>query len=242
MDWSVITHHWSFVVQGLKDTVLLSALGLGGAVAIGLLAATLRLSPVAPLRWLAGLYVDFFRSTPLFIQLVWIFYAMPALTGVQFGAFTSGAIGLALYEGAFFTEVFRAGILAVPTGQREAALAQGMTGAQAMRRVILPQALRNMLPPATSSTVTLVKDSSLVSVIGVADLMWQANELASSTFQPFEVLTFVALLYLVLTYPLTILANALHRRMLGDGEPSLWRLRMARARAQLGGPAFEEFR
>lgn len=228
------------MVQGLKDTVLLSALGLCGSVAIGLAAATLRLSPVPPLRWIAGLYVDFFRSTPLFVQLVWLFYAMPSLTGIQFSAFTTGAIGLALYEGSFFTEVFRAGILAVPTGQREAALAQGMTGAQAMRRVILPQALRNMLPPATSSTVTLIKDSSLVSVIGVADLMWQANELAASTFQPFEVLTFVALLYLILTYPLTILANALHRRMLGGSERGRWRLRVANARAQLGAPALEE--
>lgn len=240
MDWSVITHHWSFVLEGLKDTVLLSALGLCGAVAIGLFAAMLRLSPIPPLRWLAGLYVDFFRSTPLFIQLVWLFYAMPSLVGVQFSAFMTASIGLALYEGSFFTEVFRAGILAVPTGQREAALAQGMTSAQTMRRVILPQALRNMLPPATSSTVTLIKDSALVSVIGVTDLMWQGNELASSTFQPFEVLTFVAVLYLLLTYPLTILANVLHRRMLGGGERGRWRLRVANARAQIGAPAIEE--
>jgi polar amino acid transport system permease protein len=240
VDWSVIAEHWDFVAEGLKDTVLLSLLGLGGAVAIGLLAATMRLSRLPPLRWTAGLYVDFFRSTPLFIQLVWLFYAMPSLLDIQMSAFTAGAIGLALYEGSFFTEVFRAGILSVPTGQREAALAQGMTGTQAMRRVVMPQALRNMLPPATSSTVTLIKDSSLVSVIGVADLMWQANELAASSFQPFEVLTFVAFLYLLLTYPLTLLANYLHRRMLGGSERSGWRVRLASARAQLGAAALEE--
>jgi polar amino acid transport system permease protein len=238
MDWSVISEHWDFVVAGLKNTVLISALALCGAVAIGLLAAGLRMSRIPPLRWLAGLYVDFFRSTPLFIQLVWLFYAMPILIGFNFSPFTTGAIGLALYEGSFFTEVFRAGILAVPTGQREAALAQGMTGSQAMRRVILPQAVRKMLPPATSSTVTLIKDSSLVSVIGVADLMWQANELAASTFQPLEVLTFVAVLYLLLTYPLTVLANALHRRTLAPGD-GRWRIRVDNARLLLGARARE---
>jgi polar amino acid transport system permease protein len=238
MDWSVISAHWDFVVSGLEDTVLISVFSLCGAVAIGLLAAGMRMSRIPPLRWIAGLYVDFFRSTPLFIQLVWLFYAMPILIGFNFSPLTTGAIGLALYEGSFFTEVFRAGILAVPTGQREAAFAQGMTGSQAMRRVILPQAVRKMLPPATSSTVTLIKDSSLVSVIGVADLMWQANELAASTFQPLEVLTFVAFLYLLLTYPLTVLANALHRRTLSPGD-GRWRIRVDNARALLGPRAPE---
>lgn len=214
MNWSVVTHYWPFLIQGLTNTLIISAVGLAGAVAVGLLAAMLRVSPFPPLRWFGGLYVDFFRSTPLFIQLIWLFYAMPILTGFSFNALTSAIIGLSLYEGSFFTEVFRAGILAVPTGQREAGLAQGMTTLQVMRRIVLPQAVRKMLPPATSSTVTLIKDSSLASVIGISDLMWQASELGASTFHPFEVITFVAGIYLLLTYPLTLLSNQLHRRTL----------------------------
>lgn len=205
---------WNFLWIGLQATIEVSAISFVCAVAVGLLVAAMRLSRLWPLRTIGSLYVDFFRSTPLFSQLMWFFFALPIITGFSFNAITAGIIGLSLYEGAFYTEVFRAGILTLPRGQWEAGYAQGMTGLQVVRRIILPQAIWKMLPPATSSTITLVKDSSLVSLIGVSDLMWQTNQLASVSIHPMQVITFAGVLYLVLTYPLTLLSNFLHRRSL----------------------------
>jgi polar amino acid transport system permease protein len=198
----------------VKLTVLVSLLSIVGATVVGLAIAGLRLSRLCVVRFLGGLYVDVFRSTPLFAQLLWLFYVMPILTGVRFGAVVTGTIGLTLYSAAYFAEVFRTGILSLPEGQREAGLAQGMTRAQVMRRVVLPQAVRRTIPPGASAVVTLVKDSSIVSVIGVAELFSQAQSLAAFTFDPFTVITVTGVFYVALTLPLTLLANALYRRSL----------------------------
>jgi polar amino acid transport system permease protein len=212
VDPRAVTDNLPYLAAGVQLTILVSVFGAIVAVGVGLVAALARLSPLAPLRWLGGLYVNFFRSTPLFIQLVWFFYALPILTGFSLDAFTTGAIGLGLYEAAFFAEVFRTGILAVPGGQREAALAQGMTSAQAMRRIVLPQAIRRTIPPAASAFVTLFKDSSLTSIIAVPELLYKSSSLVSTTFSPISVLTAAALIYLALTYPQTLVAQWLLRR------------------------------
>ena len=214
MDFSAVTDNLPYLGAGVQLTIEVSLLGAVIAVSVGLVMALARLSPIRAVAWLGGLYVNFFRSTPLFIQLVWFFYALPILTGVSFDAFTTGVIGLGLYEASFFAEVFRAGILAVPTGQREAALAQGMTAAQAMRRVIIPQAIRKTIPPAASSFVTLFKDSSLLSILAVPELLYKSSSLVSTTFSPIAVLTAAALIYLALTYPQTLVAAWLQRRAL----------------------------
>ncbi len=214
MDVGAVTDNLPYLAAGVQITIEVSAIAVVIAVAVGLVMALARLSPIPPIAWLGGLYVNFFRSTPLLIQLVWFFYALPILSGVSFDAFTTGVIGLGLYEAAFFAEVFRSGILAVPTGQREAALAQGMTPLQAMRRVILPQAIRKTIPPAASSFVTLFKDSSLTSILAVPELLYKSSSLVSTTFSPISVLTAAALIYLALTYPQTLVANWLHRRYL----------------------------
>lgn len=205
---------WGFLWAGLKVTIEVSAIAFVCAVVVGLVMAAIRLSRFWPLRFVGALYVDFFRSTPLFSQLMWFFFALPIITGFSFDALTAGIIALSLYEGSFYAEVFRAGILALPQGQWEAGYAQGMTGFQVVRRIILPQAVWKMMPPATSSTVTLVKDSSLVSLIGVSDLMLQTDQLASVSVHPMQVITFAGLMYLVLTYPLTLLSNFLYRQSL----------------------------
>jgi polar amino acid transport system permease protein len=211
---SGVLHNLPFLGRGVELTALVSVLSIVGATVVGLAVAGLRLSRLRLLRFLGGLYVDTFRSTPLFVQLLWLFYVMPILTGVHLGPVVTGTIGLTLYSAPAFGEVFRTGILSLPEGQREAGLAQGMTGPQAMRRVILPQAVRRMLPPVASAVVTLVKDSSIVSVIGVAELFSQAQSLASFTFDPFLVITITGLVYALLTLPLTLLANAAYRRSL----------------------------
>lgn len=180
---------------------------------IGLLIALLRLSGLPGLSWVAILYVDFFRATPLLIQLVWIYYALPIISGRSFTAVQAGAIGLSLYAGSFLAEIFRAGILSVERGQTEAALALGMNRVQTMVRVILPQGLVRMLPPIASTFITLVKDSALLSIISVPDLMRQAETLSSITFRRMEVLTVAGVLYFALTYPVSLGVNFLHRRL-----------------------------
>jgi polar amino acid transport system permease protein len=214
MDIGAVVDNLPYLGAGVQLTIAISLLAVVIAVLVGLAAALARLAPVRAIRWAGGLYVNFFRSTPLFIQLVWFFYALPILTGISFDAFTTGAIGLGLYEAAFFAEVFRSGILAVPTGQREAALAQGMTSWQVMRRVVLPQAMRRTIPPATSAFVTLFKDSSLTSIIAVPELLYKSSSLVSVTFSPISILTAAALIYLLLTYPQTLVAQWLQRREL----------------------------
>jgi ABC-type amino acid transport system permease subunit len=165
------------------------------------------------LAWAAALVINIFRSIPILVLLVWILFVLPILTGLALPAFGSAVIGLGLAYGVIFAEVFRAGILSVPAGQREAALAQGMTGAQATRRVVLPQAVVLVLPPTISNFVSLLKDTSIASLISVTELMYQANVLASATLQPLAVLTGAAVFYFVMTYPLTLLGNAVHRRL-----------------------------
>jgi len=193
-------------------TVQVSLVAMVGGMAIGLVVALLRIARVPVLNGLASLYVDFFRSTPVLAQLIWIYYALPILTGQSLTAFVAGSLGLSLYAGSFFSEIFRAGILSIERGQSEAALALGMTRAQAMRRVILPQAMVRMLPPIGSSLITLVKDSALLSIISVPELMRQSETLASLTFRRMEVLTVAAVVYFGLTYPLSRAVDYLHRR------------------------------
>jgi polar amino acid transport system permease protein len=195
-------------------TVLLNAVSIPIAAALGLLIAVLRLSRVRPLSFLGGIYSDFFRSTPFFVQIIWVFYALPIVTELQLSRFSAGVISLSAYMASYYAEVYRAGILAVPMGQREAAISQGMRDAQAMRRVILPQAITKMLPAFIGTVVIQIKESSIVSVIALADLMFSSSTVAGVSGRPLEVLTAAAVLYIVLAYPPTILANHLHRRQM----------------------------
>jgi polar amino acid transport system permease protein len=203
-----------FLLRGMEVTVLVSALSMVVGAIVGLVVALARLSPLAPLRWLAAFYVDFLRSTPLLIQLVWVFFALPILLGYSLPPIVAGVATLGAYSGAYLAELFRAGILSIAMGQRHAALALGMTRTQVLRRIVLPQALTRMLPPIASTLITLVKDSSLVSVISVAELMWAAQSLAAVSLRPVEVLTGTGLLYVALTYPLSLVAELTRRRFL----------------------------
>lgn len=182
--------------------------------AVGLVAALLRLSPLRPFTLLAAFYIDLFRSTPLLVQLVWAFYALPILVGHGIPPLVAGVGVLSLYVGSYLAEIFRAGIQSVARGQRDASLALGMTGSQVMVRIVLPQAAVRMLPPIASTVISLVKDSSLVSLISVAELIFNAQSLSAVTLRPVEVLTGAALMYFVLAYPFSLLAGFLHHRLL----------------------------
>ncbi|MEV7004976.1 amino acid ABC transporter permease [Streptosporangium sp. NPDC051022] len=193
-------------VQILLWTAVLS-------MAIGLVTGQMLMSRHAWLRVPARLYVDFFRLTPVLFQIVAIFFLLPLLLSVQVPAFTSGVIALSLNYGAFFSEIFRAGVLSLDRGQWEAADAMGMTRLQTLRRVIYPQAIRRMLPPIGSMLIGLTKDTSLVSVIGVADLFNTAQTVGARTFRQMEVLLFISLFYLIINLPLAAYAERLNRRL-----------------------------
>jgi len=213
-DFSAFFRFLPFLLDGLKVTLYVSLLAMGVGSAIGLLVALLRLSRVAVLRWIAAFYVDFLRSTPLLVQLIWVYFALPILLGFSLSPIVAGVMTLGAYSGAYLAEIFRAGILSIASGQRQAALALGMTPAQALFRIVLPQAVVRMLPPIASTLITLVKDSSLVSIISVAELMWAAQSLAAISLRPVEVLTGTGLLYVAITVPLSLAAEATRRRYL----------------------------
>lgn len=212
--FDVFFRYLPFLLSGLRVTIAVSLAAMAVGSVVGLAVALARLSRLRPLRWAAAFYVDFLRSTPLLIQLVWVFFALPILIGHPLQPATAGIVTLGAYSGAYLAEIFRAGILSIGPGQRHAALALGMTGAQVMRRILLPQALARMAPAIASTFITLVKDSSLVSIISVAELMWAAQSLAAISLRPVEVLTGTGLLYVAITYPLSLISELLRRKSL----------------------------
>lgn len=216
MNWdpSGVTDNLPFLLTGLKMTLAVSLASMAVGVAAGLVVALLRMSGVRLLEFVAGLYIDVWRSTPLLIQLIWIFYALPIVTGQSLEPLPAGILTMGLHVSAYLAEIYRAGILSIPRGQAYAGLSLGMTQAQVLWRVVLPQAVVRMLPPIGSQFITLVKDSALVSLINLPELMWQVQSLAAFTMRPLEVLTGGALIYVIVTLPLALLVNRLHRRYL----------------------------
>lgn len=206
-----------FLIAGLQGTLTVSAGALVVGSAVGLGIALLRLARPRPLQVVGGLYVDFIRSVPLLILLVLFVYALPIVienatgSSIRIDALVAGIIGLGLYAAAYLAEVFRAGILAVPSGQREAALSTGMTERQAFRRIVLPQAVRKIIPPTTSTILSLIKDSAVTFAIAVPELMAKAGSLNNGLQRPIEVFLVVAAIYLVITYPLLLLSERLQR-------------------------------
>ncbi len=217
MDYSlrlhVVTDNWVFLVSGIYATlaVTLGALAIG--VALGLPTGMARLSRRRWLSMPAIAYIEVFRNTPALVQLIWIYYCLPILTGINMSAAVSCTIALGLNAAAYIAEIFRAGIQAVDRGQVDAARSVGMSYFQTLRKVVLPQAFRRMIPAFVNETVSLVKYSSLVSVLGVADLTYQAQSLSTTTYRPIEVFTFIALVYFLICTLLSYLARRLELRM-----------------------------
>lgn len=210
--FDVVVEQLPFLINAALLTLMLMAASFILAIILGIVAGQMRMSRRRLLRWPATVYIDFWRTTPLLVQLIWIFFVLPIVFGIRLSAFQSGVLALGLNYGAFFAEIFRAGITSLGRGQSEAGSALGLTGLQVQRRVIYPQALWRMLPPIGSMTVSLLKDTSLVTVIGIAELMNAAQNLTAQTFRPLEVLTVVAIMYFVMTYPIALVTDLLYRR------------------------------
>ncbi|NOS68781.1 MAG: ABC transporter permease subunit [Verrucomicrobia bacterium] len=203
------------LLRGAVTTVELSVLGMALAVTVGLLIVLMRLYAVVPLRWLARAYVEVVRGTPLLIQLFLIYYGLPQV-GIKLNAFLAGVLGLGLNYAASEAENYRAGIQSIPKGQMEAAFALGMSWSQALRRVILPQALRLVIPPVTNDFIAMFKDSSIVSVITMVELTKVYGMLAMSTYDYIGLGLMTAGIYFALSYPASILAGRLEERLRYD--------------------------
>jgi polar amino acid transport system permease protein len=202
-DFSVVTDHWRFLASGVGITLLLSVVsGLTSLVA-GLVVALLRLYGPRPLRFAVVLYIDSMRAIPVLVVLVWSFFALPILTGITMPPFVAALVGLTMHLAAYAAEIVRAGVESVRPGQTRAALALGMSRAQIVRRIILPQAIVRMLPAFGSLLSITIKDTAIASVIAVPELMRQSETLAGQSFQPIEVYTFAMLVYFVILFPVT---------------------------------------
>lgn len=209
------------LAQGLVNTLKITGTALAFGVPLGLMLALLRLSPRRFLSWPAGFVIEFFRTTPPLVQLFWFFFALPILIQVEMTPFAAAALTFSIQSSAFFAEVFRGGIVSIERGQWEAARAIGMTGSQAMRRIILPQAVRRMIPAFMERSIELMKTTTLVATVSYADLLFQANELAQKTFRPLEVFTVTALIYFLVIFAASLLVHRVERRLAVSGETTV---------------------
>ena len=212
LDWSVVWDNRARLLDGARVTVMLTAATMALALPGGLVLALLRLSPLRVVRSGTTGFVEFFRATPLILQIYWIFYVLPAAFDIQLSEFATALLGLSLNVSSFNSETFRAGIQSIRPGQWNAALALGMTKPQVLRKIVLPQATIRVLPALASTWVSLFKDTSLVSIIAVAELSYVSLKIRSETYRVLEVLTAMAALYCLMGYPQAKLVDWLHRR------------------------------
>lgn len=213
LDSEFILNNLSFIAEGLGQTLLISVLSILFAMVLALLAALGRLSKFAPIYALSTFYVSLIRGTPLYLQVFFFFLALPQL-GIILSGIVSGVMALGLNYGAYMSETFRAGLSSVGKGQREAAMALGMTPGQTMRRIVLPQALRFAIPPMGNDFISMTKDSALVSATGfVHELMWRATKVGRAQFNNLEALIMAAMFYWILTLILTYFQGKLEARL-----------------------------
>src|SRR5216684_2875726 len=206
------------LLEGAYLTITVALLSFALATVIGLLGGIARISRLLPLRMLATPYVQFIRGTPLLLQLFFIYYVLP-YGGIILSPFVSGVLGLSMNYSAYMAEVFRGGIMAIPKGQWEAGLSIGMSRRLLLRRIILPQAMRIVVPAIGNFFVSIFKDSALVSVITMRDLMFSGQLLASATFKHFEIYAMVAAIYFMISYPTALFVEWVERRFEIGGRP-----------------------
>ena len=212
-DFSVITNHWRFLASGIGVTLLLSVVSGATSLAVGFVVALLRLYGPSWLRPIVVLYIDSMRAIPVLVVLVWTFFALPIVAGITMPPFFAALIGLTVHLAAYAAEIIRAGIESVRPGQTRAALALGMSRAQILRRIIIPQATVRMLPAFGSLLSITIKDTAIASVIAVPEFMRQSETVAGQSFQPIEVYTFAMLAYFLMLFPVTRGVDRLYRRV-----------------------------
>ena len=211
--FSFLKNYWQFFVMGVEVTIELAIVSIILGTVLGIMLAMAKRSKVWILSLLSKAFIGFIRDTPLLAQIYIVYIALPAVTGLSVPDFVTGAVALTLYSSAYIAEIIRSGIQSLPAGQSEAAASLGMTSRQAMRDIILPQAFKNILPALGNQFIGNVKDSSLVSVLGITDLMYQAQTVRGSTALGLQPILVASGLYLIMTWLLNRVLSYGDRRM-----------------------------
>ena len=217
----LIVRYHSFFEEGIVNTLIIAAFSVLLGTILGTLMATMRMGKILPLKWLAVAYIEFIRGTPLMVQLMFIFYGLPMVGFTlpdiswipNFSRFSAGIIAMSINSCAYVAEIIRSGVQAVDVGQMEAARSVGFSHGQAMRLVVLPQAIKNILPALGNEFVTVIKESSIVSVIGLADLMFRTNDVIALTYKSLACLAIAALCYFAMTFTGGRLIDLAERKM-----------------------------
>jgi polar amino acid transport system permease protein len=211
-DFSVISANANLLWMGLLITLYYTVITVGAGLVLGLFFGMIQLSTFRPAVWLGRIFVEFFRNIPLLVLLLWTYYALPIFTGINITKGWAGFLALSCYAGAFYAEILRAGVQSIDPGQTDAATALGMSYGRRMRRIILPQAFRRMIPPLAGQSIIQMKNTTLLSIVTVPDLLYQGSYISSFTYRPLEVYTTIGVIFLILLVPTTMLARKLERR------------------------------
>lgn len=209
MNFQFLTKYYPFYIQGIGITLLLAFLTIIFGTLLGLLISILKISKYKVLRFIASVYVEIIRGTPLLVQLIIIHYGFK----INLSEITSATIALSINSAAYIAEIIRAGILSINKGQTEAARSLGMNSFQAMRIIIIPQAIKNILPALANEFVVLIKESAIVSYIGLADIMYRANQIRSLTYLTLEPLLVAALIYFIITFTISKFVHYFERKL-----------------------------
>lgn len=221
-NFTFLPKYWTMFVQGIEYTLLLSVFAVLLAIIPAMILAILRLSKNKIVRFLSGLYIDIFRSTPLLVQISLIYFGlfnfiklptMYIFGFINIAMFVPGVVALSLNSAAYVAEIFRAGILAVDAGQTEAARSLGLSSSATMAMVVLPQAIKNVLPALANEIITMVKESSICSTLGMVEIMWAAKTVAATTYITLGPYVVAAMIYFCINYPASKLIEAIERRM-----------------------------
>jgi len=213
VDFSFMYKYYGFFVDGTAITLLLSLFGVIFGAIIGVIFALMKLSKNRLLKSFSTAYIEVVRGTPLLVQMYIVYYGIPRLVGVDFEDLTLGIIAISLNSAAYVAEIIRAGILSIDKGQMEAARSLGMSHRLAMTNIIIPQAFKNILPALGNEFIVLIKESAIVSIIGIHDLMYNTDTVRGNTFRPFSPLLVAAAIYFAITFTLSKLMGILERRL-----------------------------
>ena len=212
IDWSVAVTYWPDLVVGAKVTLQITILSLLIGTVVGLALALARISRIWFISWPAYAYIEFFRTTPPLVQIVWFYFVIPVLIGYELNSFQAASLALGLNIAAFLAEIFRSGIQGIDITQKDASLVLGLSRIEMYQFVILPQAMRIVLPPTATTVMLLIKGTALASAVVTMELMRVGQLISIETFRPMEVISLVAVAYFIVTYPIAIGARYLERR------------------------------
>jgi arginine/lysine/histidine transport system permease protein len=213
LDFSFLQKYYGFFIDGTITTLLLSFFGVAFGALLGVVFALMKLSKNPLLKSFSAAYIEVVRGTPLLVQLYIVYYGLPRLVGIDFSDITLGIIAISLNSAAYVAEIIRAGILSIDKGQMEAARSLGMSHRTAMTNIIIPQAFKNILPALGNEFIVLIKESAIVSVIGIHDLMYNTDTVRGNTYKPFAPLVVAAAIYFTITFTLSKLLSLLERRL-----------------------------